>query len=61
MPTSQTGEVVPHVPVPVPTDGQLLESFVRRRDDAALAALVQRHAAMVWGVCRRLLDNYHDA
>src|ERR1700736_2512144 len=43
------------------TDGQLLEGYIRRRDGAALAALVQRHGPMVWGVCRRVLSNYHDA
>jgi RNA polymerase sigma factor (sigma-70 family) len=43
------------------TDQQLLESYISRRDQAALAALVQRHGPMVWGVCRRVLSNYHDA
>jgi RNA polymerase sigma factor (sigma-70 family) len=43
------------------TDGQLLECFVSRRDAAALEALVRRHGPMVWGVCRRVLPNYHDA
>src|SRR5262245_27769584 len=43
------------------TDGQLLEDYISRRDQAALAALVQRHGPMVWGVCRRVLSNYHDA
>jgi RNA polymerase sigma factor (sigma-70 family) len=43
------------------TDGQLLEGFVSRRESAALAVLVERHATMVWSVCRRLLQNHHDA
>src|SRR6266571_8067391 len=43
------------------TDGQLLEDYLSRREEAALAALVCRHGPMVWGVCRRVLGNHHDA
>ncbi len=43
------------------TDAQLLEEYIGRRDEAAVAALVRRHGPMVWGVCRRILRNYHDA
>jgi len=43
------------------TDGQLLEDYLSRRNEVALAALVRRHGPMVWGVCRRVLRNYHDA
>src|SRR5262245_34406953 len=43
------------------TDGQLLEAYITRCDEAALSALVLRHGPMVWGVCRRVLDNHHDA
>src|SRR5262245_28027039 len=43
------------------SDGELLEAFRRRGDRDALAALVDRHAAMVLGVCRRSLANPHDA
>jgi RNA polymerase sigma factor (sigma-70 family) len=43
------------------TDGQLLAEFVRDRDDAAFASLVKRHAPMVFGVCRRLIQDTHVA
>jgi RNA polymerase sigma factor (sigma-70 family) len=43
------------------TDGQLLECFVARRDEAAFAALVRRHGPMVLGVCRRVLHHAQDA
>jgi RNA polymerase sigma factor (sigma-70 family) len=43
------------------TDGQLLADFINSRNEGALEALVRRHGPMVWGVCRRVLFNHHDA
>src|SRR5438132_6614906 len=43
------------------TDGELLECYATHRDEAAFEALVRRHGPMVLGVCRRLLQNPHDA
>jgi RNA polymerase sigma factor (sigma-70 family) len=68
MATSQMSEVIQRLRRSVPlqevaglTDEQLLEDYISRRDEAALAILVRRHGPMVWGVCRRVLRNYHDA
>ncbi len=43
-----------------PTDGQLLEQFVTRREEAAFEELVRRHGPMVLGVCRRTLHHEQD-
>jgi RNA polymerase sigma factor (sigma-70 family) len=43
------------------TDGQLLECYIRSREESAFAALVHRHGPMVWGVCRRILYRHQDA
>ncbi len=52
------------------TDRQLLERYMARRAksseaataaEMAFAALVDRHGAMVWGVCRRVLGDVHEA
>lgn len=42
-------------------DGELLQRFVDLRDGAAFEAIVWRHGPMVLSVCRRLLQNVHDA
>jgi RNA polymerase sigma factor (sigma-70 family) len=68
MATSRMSEVIQHLhrSVLLPagaglTDGQLLEDYLSRRNETALAVLVGRHGPMVWGVCRRVLRNTHDA
>ena len=44
-----------------PTDGQLLERFIRQHDAALFEAVVQRHGGMVLRVCQRVLANPADA
>jgi RNA polymerase sigma factor (sigma-70 family) len=44
-----------------PSDRQLLRHYAASRDEAVFEVLVRRHAALVWGVCRRLLTDEHDA
>jgi RNA polymerase sigma factor (sigma-70 family) len=68
MPPNPTGRVIEHLRRTVLlrdeaawTDGALLEQFLRKRDATAFAALVHRHAPMVWGVCRRMLPQDQDA
>jgi hypothetical protein len=43
------------------TDAELLERFVRDRDETAFEVLVWRHGAMVLNVCLRVLRRAHDA
>ena len=43
------------------SDRQLLECFVTNKDEAAFAALMERHARLVFGVCRSVLDQEQDA
>ena len=43
------------------SDTQLLDRFVRDRDDAAFTELVRRHGPLVLGVCRRVIPDRHLA
>lgn len=43
------------------TDAELLQRFVRERDESAFADLMDRHGPMVLGVCRRMLGDAHAA
>ena len=43
------------------SDGQLLDRFVERRESSTFEAIVQRYGPLVWGVCRHVLRDHHDA
>jgi RNA polymerase sigma-70 factor (ECF subfamily) len=66
MATSHRGDLIQHLhralrEGSVLTDGQLLECYLVRREEAAFVALVRRHGPMVLGVCRRVLGHEQDA
>src|SRR5262245_16779735 len=42
-------------------DREVLRGFAAGRDEAAFEELACRHGPLVFGVCRRLLGNLHDA
>jgi RNA polymerase sigma factor (sigma-70 family) len=42
------------------SDSDLLERFVRERDEIAFEAIVRRHGPLVLGVCRRILFDPQD-
>src|SRR5947209_8398558 len=44
-----------------PTDAELIDRFIAGRDEAAFAALLERHGPMVLSVCRRVLRQAQDA
>ena len=43
------------------SDAELLERFVRSRDEAAIETVLWRHGPMVMSVCRRMLGNEADS
>jgi RNA polymerase sigma factor (sigma-70 family) len=50
----------PHAPDNL-SDRELLECFLRQRDEAAFTVLLRRHGPMVMRVCRRVLNDWHAA
>jgi RNA polymerase sigma-70 factor (ECF subfamily) len=42
-------------------DADMLGRFVAGRDEAAFAAVLERHGPLVLGVCQRVLNDAHDA
>jgi RNA polymerase sigma factor (sigma-70 family) len=42
-------------------EGQLLERFIKNRDESAFEAIIAHHGPMVLGVCRRVLHDPRDA
>ncbi len=43
------------------SDAKLLERFAAHREEVVFEEIVRRHGPMVWGVCRRVLRDHHDA
>jgi RNA polymerase sigma-70 factor (ECF subfamily) len=43
------------------SDGELLGQFVKWPEGSAFEAIVERYGPLVWGVCRRVLRDHHDA
>jgi RNA polymerase sigma factor (sigma-70 family) len=43
------------------SDAELLERYVRHRDEAAFELLVWRHGGLLFNVCRRILPREQDA
>src|SRR5262249_38310116 len=67
MPAGQLSPLVQYLRriVPAPgqaedTDRELLDRFVRTRDESAFATLVKRHGPMVLRVCRTVLGDSQD-
>jgi RNA polymerase sigma factor (sigma-70 family) len=49
------------VPARGDSDGELLERFLADGDDTCFPELLRRHGALVMGVCRRVLNDAHEA
>ena len=43
------------------SDGQLLQCYLAGKDEGAFTTIVQRHARLVWAVCRNVLGHDEDA
>jgi hypothetical protein len=56
LPDIITRRLVAEVP-----DADLLDRYLRRRDDDAFARLVARYHRLVWGLCRNMLADDADA
>jgi RNA polymerase sigma factor (sigma-70 family) len=54
------GNQIVRLPADLP-DATLLQRFVAHREQAAFTALVQRHGSFVFGVCQRVLGDFHAA
>src|SRR2546429_3689749 len=44
-----------------PSDGELLQRYVKERDESAFTILVERCGPLVLGVCERILQDRHYA
>jgi RNA polymerase sigma factor (sigma-70 family) len=53
--------LLPEPPSDPATDAGLLDRFARHNDEDAFRALVTRHGPMVFGVCRCVLRDAHEA
>jgi RNA polymerase sigma factor (sigma-70 family) len=54
LPARNRGEAI------LATDGELLMRFVRQRDHAAYAQIVERHGRLVWMICQQVLRHHQD-
>src|SRR6266852_3091119 len=54
-------QVVVDTDDPCEADDDLLARFLSHSDSRAVGVRIRRHAPMVWGVCRRILLDHHDA